>query len=230
MMQNAGNKDDQDRCGPFDPGPGFSEDEQHQLKENSKEVVFSPGETVIKQGTFSSHIFYLKKGLVKVVLESGNGKRIALQLLAPQTYFGLPFLETEYFHFGAEALKGSAICQIRKDTFRSIVRQNEHVNRFVMETYSHHYLDLFHKLEINSTRNNHGKLASLLYTLNGDDYQQENVFDYITRRDLAELASISRESTNKILREFENDRLVHVSSHGISIIRPELLKRLAMIG
>lgn len=231
MGSNYGNRVNPDSCGPEQSNDlGLSVEDMEFLSQNSKQVEYAPGETVIKQGTFAAHVFYLKKGLVKVILESSNSKRVALKLLASGSFFGLPFLHTEYFHFGAETLKGSVICQIRKEPFLRLIERNLEANRFMLDWYSRQYQDLFNRLEVSSTRNNHGKLAALLYALCDDIYTREQAFDFLTRRDLAELAFISKESTNKILKEFENDRIIAITPQGIQVIKPDLLRRLSMIG
>jgi len=221
---------DSSRCMTSLSEMGLSADEMELLSQNSKEVVFSQGETVIKQSTFAEHVFYLEKGLVKIILESEYRKRFACGLLSSGSFFGLSFLHSEHFHFGAETLKESTICQIRKDAFRQVIEDNGRANRFMLEWYGQQYQYLFRKLEVNSTRNSHGKLATTLYGLCDEVYRREKVFEFLNRGDLAELSGISRESTNKILREFENDRLIDISTTGIEVKKPGLLKRLSMIG
>jgi CRP-like cAMP-binding protein len=52
----------------------------------------------------------------------------------------------------------------------------------------------------------------------------------LTRKDLAELASISKESTNKILKELQHDGIINISDGTIKITEPGLLQRLSLIG
>ncbi len=209
---------------------GLTPEEKQQVEDNSNEVVYSAGETIIKQGTFASHIFVLKTGLAKVVREGENNKRLAYSLLAPPAFFGFSALQAEYFYFGVEAMKDASICQIRKEMINGIIDHNPKANRYYRDWCGRQNRELFTKLEITSTRNNHGKLASTLYSLCGEKYEKEGVFEVITRRDLAELASISRESANKILKELENDRIIEINQRSIEIRKPELLRRLSLIG
>lgn len=208
----------------------FTEEDLEWLKQNRSEVTYSKGETIIKQGTFATHVLFLKAGLAKIIIEAENKKRLAVEVVPPGSFIGLPFLHTEYFRFTVESMKKATMHQIRRRAFRKVLENNVEARQNLLYHYSDYYTGLLYKLEINSTRNNHGKLAHILYALSDETYTKEDIFCHLTRKDLAELASISKESTNKILKELKHDCIIDVTQEGIDVVQPELLKRLSMIG
>jgi CRP/FNR family transcriptional regulator len=208
----------------------FSKNDLQLLHKNSNEISYSKGETIIKQGTFATHLLFLRMGLVKIVLEAENNKRLGVQIIPPGNYIGLTFLESDCFHFTVESIKESKLYQLKKEALYGIIESNYSVYHQLMNVYKNSYQQLLHKLEINSTRNNHGKLAHVLYTLSESSFIEEDIFRYLSRKDLAELASISKESTNRILKEFQHDRLIAINQERIEIKKPELLRRLSLIG
>ena len=55
-----------------------------------------------------------------------------------------------------------------------------------------------------------GKLASALLYLTSEKFKNDNVFQYLTRQDIADFASITVESTVKFLKEFEKEGLTQL--------------------
>lgn len=99
-----------------------------------------------------------------------------------------------------------------------------------MKLYSQQYLFLYARIAVMSTRSNIGKLAETLLYLSSEEFLKENIFEHITRKDIADIATISVESMNRILNEFKNDLIIELNNKEIIIKDPALLKRLSVIG
>ena len=63
-----------------------------------------------------------------------------------------------------------------------------------------------------------GKLASAIIYLSSPEFASENVFTLLTRQDLAEFASVSTESTIKLLKEFEQENIIELKAKDIIIL------------
>jgi CRP-like cAMP-binding protein len=209
----------------------FTDENTQSINENKKDITFSRNDTIIKQGSFISHIFYLKTGIVKLLIESENNKQVILEIIPPGTFIGLSVLHfQEFFPFTIVAVNTAKICQIKKEIIQEITRTNQDANNYLISGFTDEMLYLYKRIAVLSTRNNHGKLADSLLYLNQPEFQNENIHDYLTRKDIAELAAISVESANKILKEFHHDRIIQLNGKHISINDIDLLKRLSKIG
>ncbi len=62
-----------------------------------------------------------------------------------------------------------------------------------------------------------GKLASTLLYLSRDEFKNEDVFSYISRKDLAELSGMSLESVVRILSEFSDAKIIELKGKRIEI-------------
>lgn len=62
-----------------------------------------------------------------------------------------------------------------------------------------------------------GKLASGLLYLSQEDFLKEDVFEFLTRQELADFASISTESAIKFLKEFEKEDIILLDGKKIEI-------------
>ena len=75
-----------------------------------------------------------------------------------------------------------------------------------------------------------GKLASALLYLTSEEFKDENIFQYLTRQDIADFASITVESAVKFLKEFEKEGLISQNGKQILIKNGETLKELDLKG
>jgi CRP/FNR family transcriptional regulator len=189
-----------------------------------------PGETILKQGSYVSQVVYLKSGVLKIVLESKNNKSTILKIEESDSLVALPVLSVfKIYPFSVIAITQCEICLIRKEAIQEIMDRNIKANQFLVNWYSKEYSYIYTKILTISTRNNHGKLASaLLYLSNGNF--KKNVLNLISRKDLADLASISIDSTNKILMELKNDKIIEINKKGIKILNHELIEKLSTVG
>ena len=69
----------------------------------------------------------------------------------------------------------------------------------------------------------------LLY-LSSEDLKEEQVFHYINRKDIADFACMSKESTVMHLTEFKNDGIIDINGKDITIKKPDVLKSISKRG
>jgi CRP/FNR family transcriptional regulator len=193
-------------------------------------VQYKRKETIVKQSSHSSHIIYLKSGLVKIFTERRNEKNIILKLVTPKNFLDLSQLSSDNYNFSVVALKDSEVCLIPKDTFYKLVSHNSDLARVVFEDHSKLLTFLIDKISSLGTKQMHGKLADIILYLCSKEFKEIEVFNSITRRDIAEMSGMSSESAIRLLTEFKNDGLIKVEGKKIEINNIELMHRLSDIG
>jgi len=201
------------------------------LNQNKATIEYSPGQVITKQASFSSKIIYISTGLVKIMKEGANGKNTIIKVLGDNNFLTIPFHENQKrFSFTAIAITNAKICEINEPGIHQLISKSQKLNDYLLNSYFEEQLFLMNRLHLLSTRNNHGKLAASLLYLNGFSKPEFSIFDFITRKDLAELSSISLESVNKILQELKNDRIIEINNKGIQINKHDLMEKLSKIG
>jgi len=76
----------------------------------------------------------------------------------------------------------------------------------------------------------HGRLASSLLYLNALKSTLPNIFQLMTRKDLADFAGLSTESTVKLLKGFEKEGLVELQEKDIVLHDVDHLKEIQKRG
>jgi CRP/FNR family transcriptional regulator len=200
------------------------------IENNKSEMSLSTGETIIRQGTFVSQICYLKSGIVKKVLEGKNDRNTIVKLVDDKNFIAFPVLgNAGQYPFSVIAVKHCEVCFIKKDILYSIFKKNENAHAFILDWFANDYVYLYNKIATISTRNSHGKLATVLLYLSNGNFTSD-VLNAISRKELAELASTSKESTNKILQQLNHDGLIEINNDKIIIKRRDLLAHLSTVG
>lgn len=209
----------------------LSEELKEKFSFEKKEIKYNKGESIIKQGTFITHIVYLKSGLVKLLVEGMNDKNIIVRFLPSGSFIGLPMIaQEESYPFTAIALKNSVVCHFKTDLLSELFNNNEKLQKELYNWYADDYRYNFNKFAIIGTKQMHGRLAEALLYFSQDRLMSENIFKYITRKDIAELAGMSQESTTKILNELKNDKILKIQGKKIEIIDYKMIERLSRLG
>lgn len=189
-----------------------------QLTLNKTRIHYLKGETVIKQGAFAPYVLLVVKGLVKIYLQTGYDKQVNISLARTGDFLAYSSLFGETVHtYSAQALKDSEICMVEKERLKQVLLENP---QFALEITSKNYQIERHLLEIIknlSYKQMRGKLASSLLYLSREEFLKEQVFECLTRQELADFASISAESAIKFLKEFEKDQIVRLDGKNIEI-------------
>ena len=206
-------------------------EELEYLKAEKKQIAYQRGETICKQGAFAPYVLYVVDGLVKVYIELSRNRQKAIRLLKTGDFiaFQAVFGESAY-QYTASAVKDSTICMINKDALKKMLFENKD---FAFRLVARNYLSENHLLEtIKDTiqKQMPGKLASALLYLSSPQFGNESVFPYLTRKDLADFAGITTESTVKILKEFEQDGLIKTDGKDIEIVKKERLEDVSLHG
>ena len=202
----------------------LSAEELEFIRTRKTQVSYLKGETIIKQGAFAPHVIFVNQGLVRIYLQTGTNKQLSIRIARKGDFmaFSSVFGENIY-NYSAVALTDSAICMIDKDALKQLLLRNPD---FALQITSRNYKNESRLLEIIgniSYKQMRGKLASALLYLAGEEFADENLFQYLTRQDIADFASVTIESGIKFLKEFEKEGIVKLSGKNIEIIKEEEL-------
>ena len=208
----------------FDIKYKLSESEQEFLKHKRKQLLYTSGENIFKQGAFAPYVIYVQSGLVKVYLQTGHNKQVNIRIaktgdfLAFSSVFG-----EDVYTYSTLAIKNAEICMIDKDGLQQLLFKN---NDFAMRITSSNFKNeklLFNIIASISYKQMRGKLATALLYLSTKEFLDEGIFQYLTRQDIADFATISTESTIKFLKEFEKEGIINLKGKDIKIANINML-------
>ena len=201
------------------------------INNNKTQIRYRSGENICKEKAYASNVLYIADGLVKVYLESPKDLLINLKILKTSEYIGLSSIYGDnIYHYSAIALVDTTICMINKDSFRKVLIDNGNFASEIIQWYCSQEIQLFNRIKSLGHKQMHGRLADVLLALCDDNYDQDVLFDNLTRKDIADFACISTESTVRLLTELKNDGLIELDGKKIKLLNRKHLLEISRYG
>lgn len=184
-----------------------------------------------KQGTFSSSIFYVIKGLVKQYIEDSNNRNINFQIMQPGDFIGLSSVfENPVFQYSTIAITDTLVHIVDKDAMKNVLSSNASFAYQIMIRHNEQTDVLYSVLRSIGFKQMNGRLADTLLYLDSLPYANADIFTNLSRKDIADFAGIATESAVKLLKNFEKDGIIELQDKSIEITNKELLLEISKKG
>ena len=207
---------------------------RNQLEEinfNSRESEVKKGEIILHQGSLTSHIIYLKSGLVKEFVKPANNREQILSIVKEHTYLGLSSLFGDRInHYSYSALEDIKVCYIDINIFNKLIKENGGFAYEILVSVSRDSLNNFHRFVNQSQKRIYGRVADAILYFAKIIYEA-NEFDLpFTRKEFADLIGVSRESGTRALIKFKEEGIININGRFLEIKKMELLEQISKKG
>lgn len=205
--------------------------EEIELARNSKtRVVFRKGENLTKQGAFASSVLFVMDGLAKQYVEGDATRNFNLRLVQSGEFVGLSVAFNNHtYNYSVVALRETTACLIEKEAVTSLIKSNGEFAYNIINRYCGQNSKLYISIHDLMYKQMNGRLAgALLYLWKeqiGDD-----VFPFLSRKDIADFAGLSTESTVKLLKTFEKEGLIRLEDKNILLLDIPNLEQINLRG
>ena len=205
--------------------------EKNLLDRNKTIVSYDRGEYIIKQGTFANNILLINRGLAKLFIE-GSQKRIILTIKMTDNFLGLSSLyyAKKTYLYSASALEKCEIVLYDKQAFKHVLSQNVEFANKIIKFLNHNSAKIYARLLCVTEKNARGKVADMIICLANNIFGCHEFTIPLTRQELAEFAGLSMENTIRILKEFENDKIIELKGKSFKILDIDMLERISEYG
>ncbi|MCK9422461.1 MAG: Crp/Fnr family transcriptional regulator [Bacteroidales bacterium] len=194
------------------------------VNENRTETVFRKGDIILHEGSMTSHIIYLKSGLVKEYVKNQNENEQILQIVKKYSYLGLQSLFGDRInHYSYAALENIKVCYIDINVFNQLVRQNGNFAYEILVSISKDNLNNFHRFMRQSQKNTYGRVADALLYFQKIIYENLEFEIPFSRQEFADLIGLSRESATRALTKFKDEGILSIDGRHIGILNLDLL-------
>jgi CRP-like cAMP-binding protein len=227
-MMNGQNTDKESLL-PY--GDCLTDQEIEKIRNNSNIVRYDKKETIFRQDTRTSHIMFVKSGLVKIYKEGRNNKFIVLKIAIPSEYIGLMSIYgNNVYQYSASAIVPTEILFIDNGIFTDIIKENGEFALKLINNLSAFGIFIFDRLMSQSHKQLPGRIADVILYFSETIFKS-NIFEFpFTRRELAELAGTTKESFIRTLAEFKNDKIIELEGSKVKINSMKIIKTLSNLG
>ncbi len=209
----------------------LNKDELQAFKESHCKVVYQKGETIIKEGTRCNNIICIKKGYAKLYIKGLENKNIIIKVLKEGDFIVSPGLFTDNLnHFSVSALTELDTCLIGVEAFTNAFRNNVSFAEQILKLNHQITNDLYNQLINFSHKKMTGRIANTILYLSERIYNSRNFYTTLSRQDIADLSSVSKESLIRVLKDFKESGIISINGNKIEINSPKTLHNISRVG
>ncbi|MBK8504935.1 MAG: Crp/Fnr family transcriptional regulator [Saprospiraceae bacterium] len=214
--------------------PPFSyltHDELEILDQNKTIVNYNPGEIIVKQGSSMTHLISFYSGLAKIYLEGINGHNLILQLIKGGDFVIGPGIYTDFkHHTSISAITHSTACFIDIHAYLEIMNQNHAFAKQSHKAENIKKISALEKIVSLTQKQMPGRIADVLLYLHDIIYGTNPFKIDISRRDLADMTALSKESVIRILKQFKDEEIIDVKGSKIEILDLAAMRHFSEVG
>jgi len=192
--------------------------ELDKVSHNKVEISYKKGETIIKQRSFASHIYFIKSGWAKVTIEN-DSKTLIIELVGKGSMLGVTSLNhKEIYNFSVVALNDVRVCEINTNIISTIMKNNINFSSNIMKNLNTTIDNLLKKIISLYHKKTNEKIAEMLVMLTDNIYLKRSFTITLSRKEMAEYTNVATENLVRALKEFEAKKLITLKGKNITIL------------
>lgn len=201
-----------------------------QLSANHLVLSFKKGDTIIKQGMYSTNVVFLRTGLAKIHLTGPYHEQI-VKLAKSPTYLGLPTTFSDKINqYSVTAVTDAEACFIDVEIFQTILNENREFSHEIILELCRNELESFRRCANRTQKQIRGNMADALLELADHIFESDTFILPLSQADLANLVDTSRESVSRVLSEFDKDGIIELKGRKINIVNKKSLQLISQNG
>jgi CRP-like cAMP-binding protein len=209
----------------------LSPEEAEVVRASKTQVLFRKDDNLTKQGAFASYVLFIIDGFAKQYLEGDGIKNYNLRIVKPGEFLGLSVVFSEStFNYSTVALTDCHVFLVEKEAIAKVVKQNGMFGFNIIRRYCEQNTNLINTVRNLMYKQMNGRLADALLYIDSLKKEKAEIFQLLSRKDIADFAGISTESTVKLLKMFEKDGLIELNEKDIKIIKQDSLLEISRRG
>ena len=188
------------------------------------------GATIFEKGDPGTSLFAVLSGTVKISNQSTDGKDAVLNMIPAGGIFGeIALLDGQPRTADAFAASDCELMQIDRRDFTPLVTENPEIALKLIEILCGRLRRTSEQVEDMTFLHLPGRLAKTLLWLSAQSGSPTRKVS-ITQREIGQIIGLSRESTNKQLREWEDKKWVKLERGGLVVLEPAPLVEIVAAG
>lgn len=211
---------------------GLPESDMDLLNRNLVTHKYKKGEILFREGSYSTGIFYVKKGKVKKYKTDKDGREQIFYVCNKGELLGYhALISGEKYTDTASTIEESSISFIPKEDFLLAVQLSPILSNRLLKVMSHEFGVLVNSLTVFAQKSVRERLALSLLLLR-NKYKPESggngpVELDLSRDDLSKFVGTARETLVRLLHDFKVEGLIETKGRKIILKQPLEISKIA---
>lgn len=208
---------------------GLSDNHRAMLAKVVVTARYRKGQILFVEGEPSRSLYFIRTGRVKVYRLALDGREQILHLLGDgEPVAVVPFLDGGPYPANAEVLEDSEIAQITFDDFERIARANPDILVRMLRLLAQRMRQSQEEITALSLQNVTARLARRILDLcerHGKAVDEGIEVDLsLSRQELGSWIGASRETTTRLLGQFQREGVVRIQGSHLVVLKPFILQ------
>jgi CRP-like cAMP-binding protein len=197
----------------------LSTEEAELVRSSKTQVLFRKDDNLTKQGAFASYVLFMIDGFAKQYLEGDGIKNYNLRIIKPGEFIGLSAVFSENtFNYSSVAITDCHVFLVEKQAISMVTKQNGSFGFNIIKRYCEQNTNLINTVRNLMYKQMNGRMADTLLYIDSLKTEKPEIFQLLSRKDLADFAGVSTESAVKLLKSFEKDGLIKLNEKDIQVL------------
>jgi CRP-like cAMP-binding protein len=206
-------------------------EEAEVVRASKTQVLFRKEDNLTKQGAFASYVLFIISGYAKQYLEGDGLRSYNLRIIKPGDFVGLSSVFSgNTFTYSSVAITDCQVFLIEKEAIAKVAKENGKFGFQIIKRYCEQNTNLLGTVRSLMYKQMNGRLAETLLYIYSIRHDKDEIFQLLSRKDLADFAGISTESAVKLLKAFEKDGLIELHEKDIKILKENTLFEISRKG
>lgn len=208
----------------------LTDEQWEEVQKNSVCLDYNKNEIVCKQGAFTTNVYFVASGMLKVYKEY-KGENLIMRFVREGEMFGLSSAyNSETNIFSVASIVPSAVFSVNINVIKSLIQENPVFAEKSIIQLNKEYADTMERIVSLTQKQLNGRMADAILHFSRNIYGSDEFNMQITRRDMADFCGMSTESAIRILKELHNDKIINIEGKNVKIISKQLLESLSEFG
>jgi CRP/FNR family transcriptional regulator, cyclic AMP receptor protein len=213
----------------------LAEEELTALAKVSRRRTYKRNEVIIRADEPADAFFLLTSGSVKVSLRDRQWNEVILKILYPFSFFGeMAFLDEQRRSATVSAIEKSDTLSFAREDFTRFIQHSPEVILKMLVTMSQRLRQADQKIARLALTSASGRVAMALLELLADHGGRAvgggiAIDLRLTRKELADLAGVARETLVRALAEFQRRGWVRLDRRAIVVLKQAMLRQEAAL-
>lgn len=213
---------------------GLASQEYAELAAGLRERQYRKNEVIFHARDPGNTLFLLARGLAKVTVEAVDKRELIMGLLYPTDFFGeMVLLDDLTRSATVTALEASEALLLEREAFIELTERRPLIVFKVAETLSRRLRKAIELVNSLAFQDAYARVARVVFNLSQEVGQETtegtSLGVRLTQRQLANLAGTTRETTARVLKDFQQAGHLRVTSGYITVLEPMILAQIAQL-
>lgn len=186
---------------------------EESLKEYKKRIFMKQDQYIYREGEHGNGFYYIDQGLVAITTSTNKGNERLLNIAGPGQFLGVQGIFEHQYLTNALAVRNSILYRFSFEEFVELINENNHVIHLITDSMKHNSEILLQNLFL-STMSAKTRIA-FVFQIFLKNLQVNEI--EMTPTEIARYTGLTRVRVHQVLREWEEERIVHVENGTIIV-------------